>query len=121
MQQLLQSHDVSIIASKRVIAETMSSQYSLPFDGSDIHIAIYVALYHYWELKKKRISRTLQSIRQHGIVEAVDKLVSRDYDSYGFTTLHNNDMIDRTFEHVVICYPTWFSDKAKLMAIRRFI
>lgn len=121
MQALLDTQVSAIANLKRSIAETLSSNYNLPFDGSDVQIDIFMALYYYWDLKKKRISRTLQAIRQHGIVEAVDRLVSRDYDSYGFTTFNAAGMNNKTFEHVVFSYPEHFSDRARIRAIGRLI
>lgn len=121
MQHTLQNHVDTISALKTNIAQTISGYYGLPFDGSPVQVEIYMALYYYWELKKKRISRTLQIIRDRGIVQAVDELVSRLTDSYGFTSFSNDGLLDRTFEHVVMCFPECFSDTARIQAIKRMI
>ncbi len=121
MQNQLQTHIAAIAALKTSIVETFSAHYDLPFDGSAVQTDIYLALYYYWELKAKRVSRTLQIIRSRGLLEAVDELVSRDHNSHGFDAFSANGQLDRTFEHVVMCHPTWFSDKARLRATARMM
>lgn len=121
MQAVLQSHVSTIAGLRATIASSIAERYDLPFDGSSIQVDIYVALYHYWELKRKRISRTLQAIRRHGVIEAVNLLVARDNVSEGFIAFANNGMLDRTFEHVVLVHSAAFSNKARSNAIQRLI
>ena len=122
MHNLLETQSSSIKQLKLSIATTIANKYSIDFDIDDkVHIDILIALYEYWVIKNKRISRTLQAIRNNGLIEAVDMLVSRDHDSFGFLTFLENDMLEKTFEHVVLCNPSYFSTEARLQAIKRFI
>ena len=62
--------------------------------------------------KNVSASRTWQMIRRHGIIPAVEKVVSRDDDSTGYTILVEMGMSDFAFEAVVCRHPEVFSAEA---------
>jgi hypothetical protein len=69
--------------------------------------------------KKIRASRTWQMIERHGIIEAVERAVSRPADPSGFTALAKIGMLDLAFESVVRRYPDVFSPEAVARSAER--
>lgn len=77
------------------------------------------AIYAYEEVvlfarhgKKTRASRTWLLVKNHGIIGAVEKAVNRKDDPSGFKALREVDMLDLSFEAIVLRYPELFSQKA---------
>lgn len=62
--------------------------------------------------KKVRASRTWQMIERHGIIAAVELVVSRPANSTGYVALVNMGMQDMAFEAVVLRHPDLFSAEA---------
>jgi len=62
--------------------------------------------------KTVRASRTWQMIKRHGIIPAVEKVVSRKDEATGYTTLIEMGMSDFAFEAVVCRHPSVFSAEA---------
>ena len=62
--------------------------------------------------KKIRASRTWQMIKRYGIVDAVERAVSRSDDPAGYMTLVEMGMQDLSFEAVVVRHPEVFSEEA---------
>lgn len=62
--------------------------------------------------KNIRANRTWKMINQRGIIHAVEKVVSRDGDATGYTTLVEMGMSDFAFEAVVCRHPKEFSTEA---------
>jgi hypothetical protein len=62
--------------------------------------------------KKTRASRTWQMIDRHGILPAVERVVSRRADSAGYTALVKMGPQDMAFEAVVLRHPDLFSAEA---------
>jgi hypothetical protein len=61
---------------------------------------------------KTRASRTWQMIERHGIIAAVERVVSRKADSVGYTALAKMGLQDMAFEAVVLRHPGAFSPGA---------
>lgn len=77
------------------------------------------AIYAYEEVvlferhgRKTHASRTWLLVKNHGIIGAVEKAVNRKDDSSGFTALREVDMLDLSFEAIVVRYPELFSQEA---------
>jgi hypothetical protein len=62
--------------------------------------------------KKTRASRTWQMIERHGLIPAVERIVSRPKEAKGYTTLVEMGMEDMAFEAVVLRHPEVFSQEA---------
>lgn len=62
--------------------------------------------------KKIHASRTWQMIKRHGIIVAVERLVSRRAESMGYTALMEMGMPDMAFEAVVLRHPDVFNAAA---------
>jgi hypothetical protein len=62
--------------------------------------------------KKTRASRTWQMIDRHGILPAVERVVSRSADSAGYAALVKMGLQDMAFEAVVLRHPDLFSAEA---------
>lgn len=59
--------------------------------------------------KNIRASRTWQMIKRLGILQAVERVVSRPSESAGYTALVGMGMGDKAFEEVVLRHPSYFS------------
>jgi hypothetical protein len=57
-------------------------------------------------------SRTWPMVKNHGIIGAVEKAVNRKDDPSGFTALLEMDMLDLSFEALVVRYAELFSQEA---------
>ena len=69
--------------------------------------------------KRQRASRTWQTIEEHGIVEAVERVVKRTKESAGYRSLLAEGMQDMAFEAVVLRHPELFSEEATAMSRSR--
>ena len=67
-----------------------------------------------------RASRTWQTIKKHGIIEAVNRVVIKSSESMGFKMLKEKNMEDLLFESVVLRYPDIFSEEAVQCSKERF-
>jgi hypothetical protein len=59
-----------------------------------------------------RANRTWQTIKKNGIIEAVNRIVTKNTVSMGYTLLKEKNMDDLLFEAVVLRYPEVFSQEA---------
>jgi hypothetical protein len=62
--------------------------------------------------KRTRASRTWQMIERHGIIAAVERVVTRRSVSVGYQALAKMGMEDMAFEAVVLRHPDVFSPQA---------
>ena len=62
--------------------------------------------------KKSRATRTWQMIARHGIITAVERVVSRPNEAKGYIALVEMGMEDKAFEAVVLRHPEVFSSEA---------
>jgi hypothetical protein len=62
--------------------------------------------------RKFHASRTWQMIKRHGIIKAVERVVSRKAESVGYTVLVEIGLQDMAFEAVVLRHPNVFSAEA---------
>jgi hypothetical protein len=62
--------------------------------------------------KNVRASRTWQMIDRHGIIRAVERVVTRRDDAPGFRALTNMGLQNYAFEAVVLRHPAAFSPQA---------
>lgn len=69
--------------------------------------------------KNFRASRTWQMIERRGIIEAVERAVSRPADPVGYTALAEMGMQDLAFESVVLRHPNAFSPDAVARSAER--
>jgi hypothetical protein len=69
--------------------------------------------------KKTRASRTWQSIAKHGIIQAVERVVTRKTSTDGYAVLAELDMLDFSFEAVVLRHPDAFTPEAVASARAR--
>jgi hypothetical protein len=58
-------------------------------------------------------------IDRRGIIEAVNRAVTRDVDTAGFKALAEMGMLDLAFEAIVLRYPHRFSKEAVEQSARR--
>jgi hypothetical protein len=86
--------------------------------GTDAEREALEAVYAYERVlsgthgKKTRAARTWQMIERHGIIAAVERVVSRSADSAGYTALVKMGMHDMAFEAVVLRHRAVFSAEA---------
>lgn len=69
--------------------------------------------------KKTRATRTWQMISRHGILEAVERTVSRRDEAQGYTLLLERGLEDYAFENVVLRHPDQFTDGAVATSQKR--
>jgi len=62
--------------------------------------------------RKTRAIRTWRMIDRHGIIEAVNRAVSKKIDTLGYAVLKAKGVEDLSFEAVVLRYPDVFSMEA---------
>ncbi len=83
------------------------------------------AVYAYEEIlsaqkgRRQPASRTWQMIKRHGIIPAVEKVVTKRDVSSGFTALAEMGLIDYAFEAVILRHPESFSADAIAMSKQR--
>ena len=86
--------------------------------GSEAEKEALKAVYAYEETlrvkngKKTRASRTWQMIKRHGIVEAVNRAVTRPVETQGYKALLEMGLQEYAFEAVILRYPCVFSPEA---------
>jgi hypothetical protein len=62
--------------------------------------------------KATKATRTWQMIKRYGIMEAIERAVTRAQDTLGYTSLVKMGLQDYSFEAVVLRYPNEFSEEA---------
>jgi hypothetical protein len=62
--------------------------------------------------RRTRASYTWRSIKNHGIIGGIDRIVSNARDTLGFTHLSEMRLKDYSFEAIVLKYPKAFSNSA---------
>lgn len=77
----------------------------------------YEAVYAYEEAmstkaKRFRASRTWQMIARHGVIQAVERIVTRRSETAGYRVLVEIGLHDMAFEAVVLRHPDAFSEDA---------
>lgn len=85
---------------------------------SDVENECLQAVYAYEEVlssrngKRQPASRTWQMIRRHGIIPAVERVVTKRDVSSGYSALAEMGLLDLAFEAVVLRHPSSFSEEA---------
>ncbi len=69
--------------------------------------------------KRQPASRTWQMIKRHGIIPAVERVVTKREVSSGFTALAEMGLMDYAFEAVILRHPETFSEEAIAMSRQR--
>lgn len=83
------------------------------------------AVYAYEEVlsankgRRQPASRTWQMIRRHGVLPAVERIVTKRAESAGYTALAEMGLLDMAFEAVVLRHPDLFSTEAIAMSRER--
>jgi len=67
------------------------------------------AIYALEDVRGRRASRTWQAVKRHGIIETVERVVSRPQVSEGFKMLDEAGLKDYAFENVVLRHLKSFS------------
>lgn len=62
--------------------------------------------------RRTRANRTWQMVKRYGIIEAINRVVSRPDDAQGYLLLKEKGMEDLSFEAIVLRYPESFSEEA---------
>jgi len=76
------------------------------------------AVYAYEEVltaskgRRQPASRTWQMIHRHGVLPAVERIVTKRAESAGYTALAEMGLLDMAFEAVVLRHPDLFSAEA---------
>lgn len=92
---------------------------------TDVERECLEAVYAYEEVlsaqkgKRQPASRTWQMIKRHGIIPAVERVVTKREVSSGFTALAEMGLMEFAFEAVILRHPEIFSKEAVTMSIRR--
>ncbi|TFZ03387.1 hypothetical protein EZ242_05760 [Ramlibacter rhizophilus] len=93
--------------------------------ASDLERECLEAVYAYEEVlsaergRRQPASRTWQMIKRHGIVAAVERIVTNRADSSGFNALARMHLLDLAFEAVVLRHPENFSEAAVRLSRER--
>ena len=69
--------------------------------------------------KTIRLARTRQAIERKGVKQTVSDLVSKTKPSEGFTMLKERDMLEYSFEAVVLRHPCDFESSVRMAAQKR--
>lgn len=83
------------------------------------------AVYAYEEIlsaqkgKRQPANRTWQMIKRHGVIPAVERVVTKREVSVGFTALAEMGLMDYAFEAVILRHPDSFSTEAIAMSKQR--
>ena len=71
--------------------------------------------------KKTRAARTWQSIERWGLLQTVERVVSKCKETDAYKALIDMDMADFTFESVVVRYPSAFTSETLVHARKRLL
>lgn len=77
------------------------------------------AIYALQDVRRRRANRTWEAIKRHGIIGAVERVVTRPQVSEGFKMLEDAGLKDYAFENVVLRHPESFSVEAVEISRRR--
>ena len=86
--------------------------------SSDVERECFQAVYAYEEIlsaqkgKRQPASRTWQMIKRHGILPAVERVVTKRLESAGYTVLAEMGLQEFAFEAVILRHPSHFSEEA---------
>jgi hypothetical protein len=92
---------------------------------TDVERECLEAVYAYEEVlsaqkgKRQPASRTWQMIKRHGIIPAVERVVTKREVSSGFTALAEMGLMEFAFEAVILRHPESFSTEATTMSMQR--
>lgn len=93
--------------------------------SSDVERECLLAVYAYEEVlssqkgKRQPATRTWQMIKRHGIMQAVERVVTKREVSSGFTALAGMGLMEFAFEAVILRHPESFSTEACAMSKQR--
>ena len=92
---------------------------------TDVERECLLAVYAYEEVltlqkgRRQPASRTWQMIKRHGIVPAVERVVTKREVSSGFTALADMGLMEFAFEAVIVRHPASFSEEAVAISTQR--
>ncbi|MGB8414004.1 MAG: hypothetical protein WCE23_14375 [Candidatus Binatus sp.] len=69
--------------------------------------------------RRQPASRTWPMIKEHGVIEAVERVVKRKDDALGYTALVEMGLEEHAFEAVILRHPSAFSAEAVARAKER--
>ena len=79
----------------------------------------YEKILHSKNRKRIRATYTWRSIKDHGIIGGIDRIVSKSAETIGFNHLSEIELTDYSFEAIVLKYPDSFTGKALNQAQKR--
>jgi hypothetical protein len=94
-------------------------------DLSPVEYECLQAVYAYEEVlsaergRRQPASRTWQMIQRHGVIPAVERVVTKREVSSGFTALEAMGLMDYAFEAVILRHPDHFSPEAIAISKQR--
>lgn len=100
------------IIARKIIAERTRLDLS---EMTPAEEKIVRAVSEYLAIKKRESSnanRTLDQLRNRGLIEAAEAAVSKSRPTQGYETLHREDLDDLSYEQIVIDHPEEFSPRA---------
>jgi hypothetical protein len=113
--------DLALAARKRAVqirAESFGAT-------SEVERECIEAVYAYEEVlsakrgRRQPASRTWPMIKEHGVIEAVERVVKRKDDALGYTALVEMGLEEHAFEAVILRHPSAFSAEAVARAKER--
>lgn len=93
--------------------------------STNVELDCLQAVYAYEEVlssqkgRRQSAARTWQMIKRHGVIPAVERVVTKREVSSGFTALAAMGLQDYAFEAVVLRYPESFSSEAVAISQQR--
>ena len=115
IQNVKATHPDLVIEARRRAVEIKAASYGAKSEAErDAIQAVYAAeaALSHRNGKKTRASRTWQSISRWGILQAVERVVTRRKETEGYQILAEVGMLDHSFEAVVLRHPEEFSTEA---------
>jgi hypothetical protein len=79
----------------------------------------YEKILHIKNRKRTRATYTWRSIKDHGIIGGIDRIVSKSAETIGFNHLSEIRLTDYSFEAIVLKYPDSFTSNAVEQAKNR--
>ena len=111
-----------VLEAQRWAVELKASDHDA---NTPLETEAFAAIYAYESLltrrngKKTRATRTWQTIKRHGIIEAIEREMKLSEATAGYETLLEMGMEDLAFESLILRYPESFSDEAVGMSKAR--
>ena len=93
--------------------------------NNEVELECLQAVYAYEEIlsakngRRQPANRTWQMIKRHGIIPAVERVVTKREVSSGFTALAEMGLMEYAFEAVILRHPASFSAEAIAMSRQR--